>query len=115
MKHSRNQKFLSVLLFFFIWTSFIPSSFAFFKDSPWTKEKSYTEKISHKAGFGIMNIGTGWMALLFEPYYAGWKGLATGPFYAVTNTAGGIIHAITFPIPLDVPLPQGGISYEYSR
>ena len=62
-----------------------------------------------------MNMGTGWMALLFEPYYAGWKGLATGPFYAVTNTAGGMIHAATFPIPLDVPLPQGGISHEYNR
>lgn len=115
MERSPAQKIFSIFIFLLFLTSFSSASFAFFKSSPWTKEASYTEKISAKAGFGVMNLGTGWMAILFEPYYEGWKGLATGPFYAVTNTAGGIIHAVTFPIPLDVPLPQGGISHEYSR
>lgn len=115
MNLSFKQKLLLAAFFFSFLISFTPASFAFFKPSAWTKETSYTEKISAKAGFGIMNMGTGWMALLFEPYYSGWKGLATGPFYMITNTAGGMIHAATFPIPLDVPLPQGGIAYEYNR
>ncbi len=58
-------------------------------------------------------MGTGWMAILFEPYHEGWKGLLTGPFYAVTNTAGGMIQLVTSPIPVDQPLLRGGISYEY--
>lgn len=55
------------------------------------------------------------MALFYEPTRPGNKllGLAKGIGFAISNTAGGAIHAVTFPVPLDVPLPGGGISREY--
>lgn len=86
-----------------------------FEQSPWTQEPTYLGKISQKLGFGFLNITAGWTALFFEPckdqnfFVAVGKGLG----YMVTNTAGGILHAATFPIPLDIPLPHGGITYEY--
>lgn len=88
------------------------------KASSWTEvDDTYFNKIGHKLGFGIQNILTGWSAIFFEPYYEPNKliGLIKGIGYTLTNTAGGLIHAATFPIPLDVPLPEGGIAYEYSR
>lgn len=89
----------------------------YFEASPWTQETTYTEKASHKLGFGFMNTFTGWTAFLYEPANDSnlITGLGKGIFYSISNTAGGMIHAVTFPIPLDVPLPHGGISYEYNR
>lgn len=94
---------------------FAQPAFAEFKPSSWTTQKNYSDKISHKLGFGFMNTATGWTALFYEPTKPGNKlaGLAKGIGYTVSNTAGGLIHAVTFPIPVDVPLPGGGINHEY--
>ncbi len=108
---------LKFLLFFFLLTIFIPSSSAaVFQPSPWVAKKPYTERIGCKLGFGVLNFGTGWTALLFEPTREGgfWKGLGRGILYTITHTAGGAVHALTFPIPLDVPLPNGGVQF-YSK
>lgn len=89
-----------------------------FEPSDWTREPTYVGKISQKLGFGFLNITAGWMAILFEPCKDGqnfFVGVGKGVGYAVTNTAGGILHAATFPIPVDVPLPHGGIGYEYKK
>jgi hypothetical protein len=85
--------------------------------SDWTHEPTYLGKISQKLGFGFLNITAGWTALFFEPAKDQnfFVGVAKGIGYTFTNTAGGILHAATFPIPLDIPLPQGGIAYEYKR
>ncbi len=85
--------------------------------SDWTCEPTYLGKISQKLGFGFLNITAGWTALFFEPakHQNFFIGVAKGIGYTLTNTAGGILHAATFPIPLDIPLPQGGIAYEYKR
>lgn len=102
--------FLAVSFFSF----FSPlSQAALFEPSPWVSKKPYTEKIGSKLGFGILNLGTGWTALFFEPTFAGgfWKGLGRGILFTITDTAGGAIHAITFPLPLDVPLPNGGVQF----
>lgn len=101
------------LLFLFLFP--ISSEAAGFKSSAWTQEEKYVDKIRHKLGFGILNVSVGWTSILYEPYYTGWWGLATGPINAVLNTGEGAIHAVTFPIPVDLPLPEGGISYEYNR
>ena len=92
------------------------SSAAVFGPSPWVTEKPYAEKIGKKLGFGILNFGTGWTALFFEPTFGGgfWKGLARGILFTITDTAGGAIHAVTFPIPVDLPLPNGGVQF-YSK
>lgn len=87
------------------------------QSSDWTQEPTYLGKISQKLGFGFLNITAGWTALFFEPVKDKnfFVGVAKGIGYTFTNTAGGILHAATFPIPLDIPLPQGGIAYEYKR
>ena len=85
--------------------------------SDWTHEPSYLGKISMKLGFGFLNITAGWTALFFEPTRDQnfFVGVAKGIGYTLTNTAGGILHAATFPLPIDIPLPQGGIAYEYKK
>ena len=85
--------------------------------SDWTHETTYLGKISQKLGFGFLNITAGWTALFYEPVKdkSFFAGVAKGIGYTFTNTAGGILHAATFPIPLDIPLPHGGIVYEYKR
>ncbi len=108
------KRFLPIFIVLLLTLS--QSAFAAFEPSPWTKKTTYYDKISHKLGFGFLNTATGWTALLFEPVKPGNKflGLAKGIGYNISNTAGGMIHAVTFPIPIDVPLPGGGISGEYA-
>lgn len=86
-----------------------------FEASPWTQEPTYLGKISQKLGFGFLNITAGWTALFFEPCKDQnfFVGVGKGVGYFVTNTLGGVLHAATFPVPVDIPLPQGGIAYEY--
>lgn len=88
-----------------------------FEPSDWTHEPTYLGKISQKLGFGFLNITAGWTALFFEPCKDQnfLVGVGKGIGYMVTNTAGGILHAATFPIPIDIPLPNGGIAYEYKK
>ena len=84
-----------------------------FEKSPWTDEPTYVEKSIHKLGFGLLNLSTGWDALFFEPTRNSniLKGMAKGIGLTITNTAGGALHAVTFPIPVDIPLPAGGIHF----
>ncbi len=88
-----------------------------FPASSWTAEKTYTDKTAHKLGLGFLNISTGWMAILFEPRHGKYffDGLGKGLFYAFTNTAGGVLQAATFPVPVDIPILRGGIAYEYNH
>jgi hypothetical protein len=85
--------------------------------SDWTQEPTYLGKISQKLGFGFLNITAGWTAILFEPCKDQnfFVGVGKGIGYMATNTVGGVLHAATFPIPVDIPLPQGGIAYEYKK
>ena len=104
----------SLLLIIVLSLYFSTPAFAEFKPSPWTTQSPYAEKISHKLGFGFLNFATGWTALFWEPSQEGnkWVGIGRGILYTITNTAGGALHAITFPIPIDIPLPEGGVRYE---
>jgi len=94
-----------------------PVHAASFEPSPWAEEPTYLGKISQKLGFGFLNITAGWTELFFEPtrdknFFVG-VGKGIGLF--VTDTLGGVLHAATFPIPVDIPLPQGGIAHEYKK
>lgn len=107
------MKRLLPLLTAVVFLSFSSNAHAAFKPSPWTKQTLYFDKISHKLGFGFLNITTGWTALFWEPSRPGntFAGIGRGILYAITYTAGGAVHAVTFPVPLDVPLPEGGLQY----
>lgn len=86
-----------------------------FEPSDWTQEPTYLGKISKKLGFGFLNMTAGWTAFFYEPFNGQnfFVGLGKGVVYTFTNTLGGALHAATFPIPLDIPLPHGGIAHEY--
>jgi hypothetical protein len=88
-----------------------------FEPSEWTEEPTYVGKTSQKLGYGFLNLTAGWTALFFEPAKDQnfFVGVGKGIGYFVTNTVGGVLHAATFPIPLDIPLPHGGIAYEYKK
>ena len=90
------------------------ATFENWKPSPWIKKEPYMEKIINKLGFGLTNGLTGWTALFFEPYCAQnkWTGLVKGAWRTITNTAGGALHIVTFPIPIDLPLPDGGVRFD---
>jgi hypothetical protein len=100
---------------FFLLLALPPSALAgYLKKSPWTREAGYSEKTINKLGFGLMNFMTGWTDLFFEPYREKnlFTGLLKGTWKTITNTAGGALHAVTFPIPMDIPLPEGGVRFE---
>lgn len=88
-----------------------------FESSDWVREPTYIGKISQKLGFGFLNMTAGWTALFFEPTKKQnfFMGVGKGVVYFATNTVGGVLHAATFPLPLDIPLPHGGIAYEYKK
>lgn len=112
------KKFITSILILniFITPVAFAESFTSVKSSSWTKQESYGDKTVHKLGFGLLNITLGWVAIPFQisknmdtnPY----TGLAKGIWLTATNTVGGALHAATFPIPLDIPLPAGGVQFE---
>ena len=109
--------FISVLcLSIFLAPAAFAESFTSVKPSSWTQQASYGDKTVHKLGFGLLNLTVGWVAIPFQvdkhwdtnPY----TGLAKGLWLTLTNTVGGVLHTATFPVPLDIPLPQGGVQFE---
>lgn len=105
-----------VLLFGLLYAALTPAwAGTSFPPSPWTSKESYTEKITHKFGFGFLNFSSGWTSIFFElaKDQNKLKGLARGAALTVSDTAGGAIHLVTFFLPVDVPLPEGGLSAEY--
>src|SRR5690349_2814532 len=91
---------------------FIPrpgfASFASVKPSSWTEQTNYGDKTAHKLGFGLLNLTMGWSAIPYEIEKTAdtnpFTGLAKGLWLSVTNTVGGALHTVTFPVPVDIPL-----------
>ena len=83
--------------------------------SPWTKESTYANKTLGKLGFGLKNALLGWTELFTEPYDAHkakgncLTGIGKGLLNTVVYTVGGVVHVGTFFVPVDVPLPGGGV------
>ena len=86
-----------------------------FAASPWTSESSWGDKSKAKLVFGLKNTLGGWTEIFTQPmnYNKEGKnvpeGVAKGLYNAVVFTVGGILHVLTFPLSIDVPLPDGGI------
>lgn len=114
MKSSQRIALVVLVFVFLLASSSVQAAFENWKPSPWVESEPYVEKSINKLGFGLLNLLTGWTALLFETYRYENKfiGVLKGTWRTVTNTAGGAIHTVTFPIPVDVPLPDGGVSFE---
>jgi hypothetical protein len=91
-----------------------------FAASPWAEETEYGDKISEKLQFGLKNTLLGWTDIFFEPIRASkkcdscdsiWTGLGKGLTDAIVNEVGGAFHLLTFPLPVDVPLPEDGVQF----
>ncbi len=86
-----------------------------FAGSPWTEEKGYAEKVSGKLQFGLTNALLGWVDVFATPnQYSNegknvWAGVGQGLVNGLTNTVGGAVQLVTFMIPADLPLPNGGV------
>ena len=89
-----------------------------FAASPWVAETTYAEKAGGKLGFGLKNALLGWTELLTRPvdYHDKGKnvfeGFGAGVVYALIYTVGGALHAATFFVPVDIPLPNDGIQFK---
>jgi hypothetical protein len=89
-----------------------------FAASPWTEKTTYGDKITGKLEFGLKNLFGGWTTIFSEPtrYHKDGKnvlaGVGVGLYKSVVYTVGGAVHVVTFPIPVDVPLPDNGVSFE---
>ena len=106
--------FLLLGLFLFSNSSF--AAFDTFKASSWTTKETYSDKVIDKLGFGLLNLTAGWTAIPYEIDRHKDSNIYTGVFKGIyrnlTNTIGGAIHTVTFPIPVDVPLPDGGVHFD---
>ena len=86
-----------------------------FAASPWMDETTYTSKAGAKLGFGLKNVVLGWTELLTKPvdYHAEGRNVFEGIGAGLANTAvytvGGAFHAVTFFVPVDLPLPNNGV------
>jgi hypothetical protein len=83
--------------------------------SPWTSNPTYGEKISGKLDFGVKNLIAGWTEIYTQPNKAFTEktniaaGVGRGLANAFVNTLGGALQAATFFIPVDIPIPGGGV------
>jgi hypothetical protein len=90
-----------------------------FAASPWTEQTTYKDKVLHKLDFAVKNVLGGWTDIIRQPIKynkdgkSAAEGALVGVYYAITNTLGGALHLVTFPIPqIDVPLPNNGVQFE---
>lgn len=84
--------------------------------SPWTNNATYLDKAFGKFEFGLLNFLGGWSEILTRParYSEDDKNFFVGIGHGFLNglifTAGGAAHLVTFPVPIDIPLPEGGVA-----
>ncbi len=87
-----------------------------FAGSPWTEKTTYGDKMTGKLDFGLRNLLGGWTELITEPKAAYDSngnilyGVGRGVYNSIMYTLGGAVHLVTFPVPIDVPLPENGVS-----
>ena len=89
-----------------------PTAFGAFekiRGKSWTKKPSWTSRSASRSAYLA-----GWTAFPFEIAKHGniFEGIGMGLWRTATNTVGGILHTATFPIPVDIPLPDGGVKFE---
>ncbi len=75
--------------------------------SEWAKREGYFSKIAGKFEFGLKYVLTGWTTPWLESnepgYKREWEGFCTGIGKGLVYEATGLIHLVTFPIPVDIP------------
>ena len=103
MKYLPLRKIPAVLFFAFL---ICQTAYA----TPWAEKQTYGEKVSGKFLFGLRNSLLGWTAIFTEPWdskyvlkKSEWEGFCDGVAKSVFYTANGLVHLVTFPVPVDFP------------
>jgi hypothetical protein len=113
----KNMKKTIVLL---LLAAMFLSPVSIFAASPWMEEDTYGERVAGKLHLGLMNTLLGWTDIFFEPVRASkkcsdcdsvWTGLGKGFTDAVVNEVGGALQLVTFPLVVDIPLPDNGVQF----
>lgn len=103
------------IVLFVAFSLLVAPSLVWAEASPWAEEETYGNKTKGKLDFGIKNAFGGWTEMFTQPYddhkegKNAMVGAGQGFFNAVVDTVGGVIHTGTFFIPVDAPLPNGGV------
>ncbi len=77
---------------------------------------SYSDAVGAKLSSGLTNTILGWTKIFSVPNdyrLAGknaWAGFGKGLSDATVTTVGGAFNLITFPIPTNITLPDGGVN-----
>ena len=77
---------------------------------------SYSDAVSSKLQGGLTNTLLGWTKIFSVPHaYAAekknpWAGVGKGLVDGVVCTVGGAFNLLTFPLPAEMTLPDGGVS-----
>jgi hypothetical protein len=68
-----------------------------------------TGKLTH----GLTNLIFGWSDIILRVVKeeAPIRGIVRGAINAVIYTVGGLLEVVTFPIPFEIPMPDGGIHW----
>jgi len=76
-------------------------------------EAEYHKTVSNNLNSGLQNLLLGWTEIIMQPINdpAVLPGFLKGPLYAVIVTIGGALKIATFAIPIDIPLPDGGVNF----
>lgn len=88
-----------------------------FAASPWTESTTYGERTWNKLVFGFRNLAFGWTELFMQPAQAVQNGenvaagIGKGFVYMIADTLGGTLHFLTAPAPIDIPLPENGVTF----
>lgn len=79
----------------------------------------YAAAAGKKMDFGLVNTMMGWTEFFTEPgerckehkhFEAVFPGIFAGTFNAAADTSLGLLNFATSPIPVSVPLPEGGVN-----
>ncbi len=91
-----------------------------FAASPWMSEETYGDRVSGKLQLGVTNTLFGWLDLFIEPIRGAsgcgkcdnvWTGIGKGFSDAIINEVGGAFQLVTFPLVIDMPLPEDGVQF----
>ena len=109
-----NQK-IKTLTLIFVAAFMLSPALSIAEPSSWTRESTYFEQSIHKLGFGLTNVIKGGAEPFIHMLKASqstsentWTGFIRGTAYGAADILGGAFHAVTFFLPVDIPLPEGG-------
>ena len=122
------MKKLVVVVAFLFAVSALPMVAMAGESNPWMDQPTPGKQAWQKLVYGLTNVVFGWTEIFQEPFEAyhekkegtRWinvvTGFAGGIVYAITDTVGGALDAVSFPATdLSIQLPEGGVKCPFAK